>query len=83
MIWKFGDKMLRIDYAQGKLQIEGEVIQVIVKYCYNFSNLLHHIIPYENKEPDILTLSHSDENQYPPSLDKGNKKVFHKAMNFR
>lgn len=34
----------RLIMVEGKLQIEGEVIHVIVSACYNFSKLLHHLL---------------------------------------
>ena len=52
--------------AEGKVQIEGEVIHVIVKSCYDFSKLLSRLTPYRDPDPPVLTLSHSDERSIPP-----------------
>jgi error-prone DNA polymerase len=47
--------------VEGKLQIEGDVIHVIVHACYNFSPLLRKLIPTEKKDIPVLTLSRADE----------------------
>lgn len=51
--------------VEGKLQVEGEVIHVIVQQCYNFSRLLRHLTPEHDEDPPVLTLSHSDEKSVP------------------
>lgn len=53
--------------VEGKLQIEGEVIHVIVSACYNFSKLLHH-----------LTVSEASSR-----VSNGQEKIFPEARNFR
>jgi error-prone DNA polymerase len=47
--------------VEGKVQIEGDVIHVIVHACYNFSALLRKLIPTSKKEVSVLTLSRADE----------------------
>jgi error-prone DNA polymerase len=51
----------RLIMVEGKLQIEGDVIHVIVHACYNFSPLLKKLIPTSKKEVSVLTLSRADE----------------------
>jgi len=73
--------------VEGKLQIEGEVIHVIVKRCYNFSKLLRRLTPSGDPDPPVLTLSHSDERSVPPGLEKKKEKpgenIFYGGRNFR
>jgi error-prone DNA polymerase len=56
--------------VEGKLQIEGEVIHVIVKRCYNFSKLLRHLTPSNEENLPVLTLAFSDEKSLPPGVNK-------------
>jgi error-prone DNA polymerase len=42
--------------AEGKLQIEGEVIHVIVERVYNISRLLRKLTPTEKKDPVLQRL---------------------------
>ena len=58
--------------VEGKLQIEGEVIHVIVQRCHNLSQLLRRLIPLHNEEPPLLTLSRADERV--PTQDERIKK---------
>src|SRR5258705_4477020 len=51
----------RLIMVEGKLQIEGEVIHVIVQSCYNFSKLFHQLTPSHEEELPLLTLSRADE----------------------
>ena len=75
--------------VEGKLQIEGEVIHVIVKTCYNFSKLLRHLTSSQT-DPQVLTLAYADERSVPPGLDKRSqpkeaiqKGIFPEARNFK
>ena len=47
--------------VEGKLQIEGEVIHVIAKRCYNFSSLLKTLTPTNNEDLPVLTLAWPDD----------------------
>ena len=75
--------------VEGKLQIEGEVIHVIVQQCYNMSKLLTHLTASQIDNPPVLTLSHADLKSSPPSNQ--NKKqtlsiqeeIFTKGRNFK
>ncbi|MDO9374460.1 MAG: error-prone DNA polymerase [Ferruginibacter sp.] len=89
---KFRKEILqsRLIMVEGKLQIEGEVIHVIVKRCYNFSPLLRNLTPANNENLPLLTLAYPDEKSIPPGLNKrsqmreaGQEKVFPEARNFR
>ncbi|MBS1780803.1 MAG: error-prone DNA polymerase [Bacteroidetes bacterium] len=50
----------RLLMVEGKLQIEGEVIHVIVQRCHNLSPLLKKL-SQTNEEPDVQTLARGDE----------------------
>jgi error-prone DNA polymerase len=66
----------RLIMVEGKLQIEGEVIHVVVSACYNFSRLLKHLTASQKEQAALLTLSHSDEKPVPGNL-------FGEARNFK
>src|SRR6185503_18423169 len=51
----------RLLMAEGKVQIEGEVIHVVVKRCFNITKLLRGLTPAETEELPILTLARPDE----------------------
>ncbi|HMJ48181.1 MAG TPA: OB-fold nucleic acid binding domain-containing protein, partial [Ferruginibacter sp.] len=75
--------------VEGKLQIEGEVIHVIVQRCYNFSRLLRQLTPSQ-EDPPVLTLAYPDEKSVPPGLDKrsqpkesSQKRIFPGGRNFK
>ena len=88
---KFRKEILqsRFIMVEGKLQIEGEVIHVIVQRCYNFSKLLRHLKPSQNEDPQVLTLARPDEKSAPPhdnrvkAREVEQKKIFPEARNFR
>ena len=80
----------RLIMVEGKLQIEGEVIHVIVKSCYDFSKLLRNLTPQIMKTCLLLTLAYPDEKSIPPGLNKKtqvrervNENVIPEARNFR
>jgi error-prone DNA polymerase len=76
--------------AEGTLQVEGEVIHVIVKACYDISKLLRRLVPAAGEAPSVQTLSRADE-KVPPSgvgkqlkaEKKGQETLFPEARNFR
>ncbi|MBC7889189.1 MAG: error-prone DNA polymerase [Ferruginibacter sp.] len=89
---KFRKEILqsRLIMVEGKLQIEGEVIHVIVKRCYNFSPLLRTLTPENTETLPLLTLAYPDEKSIPPGLDKRSqvrenteKKIFPGGRNFK
>jgi error-prone DNA polymerase len=67
--------------VEGKLQIEGEVIHVIVKRCWDLSKLLRGLVPAQEDEPSLLTLSRADERSIPPHIAK--EKIFPGGRNFK
>lgn len=77
--------------VEGKLQVEGEVIHVIVERCYNFSKLLRQLTATHNTDPSVLTLAYADETSIPahaqnkkPQVKEVKKEdVFHGGRNFR
>jgi len=72
--------------AEGKLQIEGEVIHVIVERCFDISKLLRTLHLSQNEDPSLLTLSRADQGpsevygQQNPMDEQG---FFHKGRNFK
>jgi len=77
--------------VEGKAQIEGEVIHVIVKRCYDFSKLLRQHKPSKTDNPQVLTLAYADEKSVPPHTQNNKlklkaeeeEKVFYGGRNFR
>jgi error-prone DNA polymerase len=51
----------RLLMVEGKLQIEGEVVHVIVRHCYDMSPLLRELNEARGADPDLRTLSRADE----------------------
>ena len=74
--------------VEGKLQVEGEVVHVIVQCCYDFSKLLRTLTANKNDTPPILTLARPDE-KYIPTHAQNNKpkvaeeNIFYGGRNFR
>lgn len=90
---KFRKEILqsKLIMVEGKLQIEGEVIHVIVKRCYNFSKFLRHLTPSQNENVPLLTLARPDEKSIPTHAQNKRSQVreivqeniFPEARNFR
>ncbi|MXV16583.1 DNA polymerase III subunit alpha [Pedobacter sp. HMF7056] len=70
----------RLLMVEGKLQVEGEVIHVVVNRCFNLTRLLHGLIPALDENLPVLTLSRSDETTSPGPVQK---EVFYKGRNFK
>lgn len=74
--------------VEGKLQIEGEVIHVIVQRCFNLSKMLRKLVAGKENSP-LATMSRSDERSAPPPISSGQerglsqKKIFPDGRNFR
>ncbi len=47
--------------VEGQLQIEGEVIHIIVKRCYNISRMLFELMATQRKQVELPKLSRADE----------------------
>ena len=79
----------RLLMVEGKLQVEGEVIHVIVSSCYNLSKLLRHLTTSHDEELPLLTPSRADKRPDPTTHKKtqareaSQKKIFPEARNFR
>jgi len=77
--------------VEGKVQIEGEVIHVIVKSCYDFSKLLRKLSASQHDDPNVLTLARPDETSIPThaqhkpvqTKEKTQKEIFPGARNFK
>lgn len=90
---KFRKEILqsKLIMVEGTLQIEGEVIHVIVKRCYNFSSLLRILTPSGNESVPLLTLARPDEKSIPPTQNKrlqvleraAKEKIFPGGRNFK
>ena len=88
---KFRKEILqsRLLMVEGQLQIEGEVIHVIVKRCYNLTPLLRSLTSRNDDPLPLLTLSRGDETSIPAhAQDKKNPenaddRIFYKGRNFR
>jgi len=79
---KFRKEILqsRLLMVEGKLQVEGEVIHVIVKRCFDMTKLLRHLTEIVDDELPILTLARGDETSIPAHAQED---IFHKGRNFR
>ncbi|HVG15294.1 MAG TPA: OB-fold nucleic acid binding domain-containing protein, partial [Chitinophagaceae bacterium] len=80
----------RLIMVEGKLQVEGDVIHVIVHTCHDFSKLLRNLTPTNNENLPVLTLARPDEKSIPPAQNKraqvrevAQEKIFPEARNFR
>jgi error-prone DNA polymerase len=81
----------RLFMVEGKVQIEGLVIHVVVKRCFNLTGLLRGLTAIENDNQPVLTLSRADERTAPygGGSNKGQqqitkqKEAFHKGRNFK
>jgi error-prone DNA polymerase len=89
MFQKYRKEILqsRLLMVEGKLQIEGEVIHVVVKRCFNLNKLLSKLTIPSNDDFPALPLSRSDETvSVAPSNHKPEQPVtdiFYKGRNFR
>lgn len=63
----------RLFMVEGKLQIEGEVIHVVVKRCFNLSNLLR----------DAVVGSVESDSRMVSGSDKSPETVFYEGRNFK
>lgn len=92
MFEKFRKEILqaRLIMVEGKLQIEGEVIHVVVQQAYDLSRLLRTLTPSAKQnlpalifeDPDAASISPVQDNRIQGDK-KGNEKVFSEARNFK
>ena len=81
----------RLFMVEGKVQIEGKVIHVVVKRCFNLTKLLRGLTPAQDESLPILTLSRADERTAAipnerntiPEYKIVEYDVFHKGRNFK
>jgi error-prone DNA polymerase len=80
----------RLLMVEGRLQIEGEVIHVIVQKCFDLTILLRQLTAVQNENPPLLTLARGDETSIPPHAqvkkplhDNSDEDVYYKGRNFR
>ncbi|MGB4400945.1 MAG: OB-fold nucleic acid binding domain-containing protein, partial [Daejeonella sp.] len=64
----------RLLMVEGRLQVEGEIVHVIVKRCFDLSKLLRGLSPDGREDLPVLTLSRADEKS---------EGVFYKGRNFK
>jgi error-prone DNA polymerase len=77
--------------VEGELQIEGEVIHVIARRCYNYTKLLRQSMAFKETDKPLTPLSRADEKSAVVTPDKERPKVreilqgeiFPKGRNFR
>lgn len=74
-------QLLAVD---GVVQVEGEVIHIVAKRCYNCNALLSKLTAEPAGQPSLLSLSRGDETTMPApdTRDIPNKSAFHKGRNF-
>ena len=79
---KYRKEMLqsRLLMVEGKLQIEGEVIHVVVHKGFNLTGLLKDLTKTEKDHIPVLTLPEADETSAPVAAGR---EVFHKGRNFK
>ncbi|HVW96213.1 MAG TPA: error-prone DNA polymerase [Mucilaginibacter sp.] len=96
VVWgKFFDKYRKeivqsqLLLVDGHLQVEGEVIHIVVRRCYNFNALLGKLTAVPDDSPALLSLARADETTAPTGgSNKGEQQVakqravFHKGRNF-
>ena len=90
---KFRKEVLlsKLIMVEGRVQIEGEVIHVIVKSCHDFSKLLRKLTASQHQDPDLLTLARPDEKSIPTHAqnmplqvrEKPQKEIFSGGRNFK
>jgi len=79
----------RLLMVEGKLQVEGEVIHVIVRRCSDLTKLLRHLSVTADEAPPVLTLARGDETSIPahaqiiPDREGKQGDIFYKGRNFR
>ena len=70
----------RLLMVEGKLQVEGEVIHVVARRCFNLNGLLRGLTVAEANSLPLLTLARADETT---ASGQDSRTVFHKGRNFR
>ncbi len=75
----------RLLMVEGQLQVEGEVVHVVVKRCFNLNKLLGKLLPQDTNDFPPVPLSKSDETTkaVPNERNTPVQDVFYKGRNFR
>jgi error-prone DNA polymerase len=75
----------RLLMVEGKLQVEGEVVHVVVRRCFNLNKLLNGLSNANNDDLPLIPLSRADETTAPTpqKRDQSAHDVFYKGRNFR
>jgi error-prone DNA polymerase len=82
----------RLLLVEGKLQIEGEVIHVVVSKCSNANGLLQHLTKRQSLSPAVLSTSAADEKDMDNYAMQDRRvqrntalqaEIFHGGRNFR
>ncbi|WP_183557882.1 error-prone DNA polymerase [Mucilaginibacter sp. SP1R1] len=76
----------RLLMAEGKVQIEGEVIHLVVRRCFNLSGLLRGLTATEKDDLPVMSLTRRDKATTPgmqQTSTDGAAGVFHKGRNFK
>jgi error-prone DNA polymerase len=81
----------RLLMVEGKLQIQGPLVHVVVKRCFNLTTLLRGLTVIANDNQPVLTPARADETTapHPGGTNKGQvqeaklKEAFHKGRNFK
>ena len=68
---------------EGKLQIEGEVIHVIVSRCYDISKLLKQLTPAQEQVPNVGSFAFPDKTPEPFQRKQEKEIVIPEARNFK
>jgi len=64
----------------GELQIEGEVIHIVAKHCFNLNSLLGGLTVANEENLPVSTLARGDERTAP---GPDSREAFHNGRNFR
>lgn len=86
---KYRREILRATFlmVEGKIQIEGEVVHVIVEHCYDMSKMLRHLGEVESKKVQTLSKADEDGTEYASKDSRVQKvkqvEIFHGGRNFK
>jgi error-prone DNA polymerase len=68
---------------EGKLQVEGEVIHIIVHRCYNISKMLGALSQAQEQLPKLATFAFPDRLPEPTKASGPKERIFPDARNFK
>jgi error-prone DNA polymerase len=81
----------RLLMVEGVLQVEGEVVHVIVKRCFNLTKLLRDLTAVNDDDLPFLTTARGDETSIPAhaqqsrakTLENDGESIYYKGRNFK